>query len=123
MPPSSDDPRLGDLLGAALAEGAAPRCVIAGFACDEGGRRNGGRPGAADGPPAIRTALARLTPDAAPGSLDSTLIDDLRERVNGLERDVPVVPQHIYDRVETKYRSFRFVDKALALAPKGDGNA
>lgn len=65
MPPSPDDPRLGDLLGAALHEGAAPRCVIAGFACDEGVRRNGGRAGAADAPPAIRLALARLAPDAA----------------------------------------------------------
>lgn len=65
MPPAPDDPRLGDLLGAALHEGAAPRCVIAGFPCDEGVRRNGGRPGAAGGPPAIRAALARLTPDVA----------------------------------------------------------
>lgn len=65
MPPALDDPRLGDLLGAALHDGAAPRCVIAGFPVDEGVRRNGGRAGAADGPVAIRAALRRLTPDVA----------------------------------------------------------
>ena len=65
MPPTPDAPRLGDLLGAALLDGAAPRCVIAGFPVDEGVRRNGGRAGAAEGPGAIRAALARLTPDVA----------------------------------------------------------
>jgi formiminoglutamase len=39
--------------------------VIAGFPVDEGVRRNGGRPGAAEGPAAIRRHLYRLTPDAA----------------------------------------------------------
>ncbi|MDE2003927.1 MAG: formimidoylglutamase [Betaproteobacteria bacterium] len=33
---------------------------LIGFACDEGVRRNGGRPGAAEGPLAIRRALANL---------------------------------------------------------------
>ena len=65
MPGSSDDPRLGQLLGSALADGRPPRAVIVGFPCDEGVRRNGGRPGAALGPGAIRQAFARLTPDAA----------------------------------------------------------
>jgi formiminoglutamase len=79
MPPSSDDPRIGDLLGAALDDGAAPRCVIAGFAVDEGVRRNGGRPGAADGPPAIRLALARLTPDAADPAPFAELVRHVRD--------------------------------------------
>lgn len=61
---TADDPRVGHLLGAALREGEAPGVVIVGFPSDAGVRRNGGRPGAAEGPAAIRQALARLTPDA-----------------------------------------------------------
>lgn len=34
--------------------------ALIGFACDEGVRRNGGRPGAAQGPAALRAALANL---------------------------------------------------------------
>jgi formiminoglutamase len=60
-----DDPRVGHLLGAALQDAdVAPTAVLIGFPSDEGVRRNGGRPGAAQGPAAIRQALARLTPDA-----------------------------------------------------------
>lgn len=58
------DPRVGRLLGSGLAPGEAPRAVLAGFPTDEGVRRNGGRPGAAEGPGAIRRALYRMTPDA-----------------------------------------------------------
>ncbi|HEU4630190.1 MAG TPA: formimidoylglutamase [Gemmatimonadaceae bacterium] len=61
---SADDPRVGHLFGAALREDAAPLAVLIGFPSDAGVRRNGGRPGAASGPAAIRRALARLTPDA-----------------------------------------------------------
>ncbi|KUM02254.1 formimidoylglutamase [Chromobacterium subtsugae] len=43
-----------------LAEGAAPGVAIIGFACDEGVRRNQGRVGAANGPRALRKALANL---------------------------------------------------------------
>jgi formiminoglutamase len=60
-----DDPRVGRLLGAALAAGEPPRAVLCGFPVDEGVRRNGGRPGAAAAPAAIRRLLFRLTPDAA----------------------------------------------------------
>ena len=62
---SPDDPRIGQLLGAALHDGRPPRAVVVGFPVDEGVRRNGGRTGAATAPAAIRAALARLTPDAA----------------------------------------------------------
>ncbi|HEU4699463.1 MAG TPA: formimidoylglutamase [Gemmatimonadales bacterium] len=61
---AADDPRIGQLIGRGLAGGAAPRVVIVGFPSDEGVRRNGGRPGAADAPQPIRRALGRLTPDA-----------------------------------------------------------
>lgn len=37
-----------------------PGVALLGFACDEGVRRNGGRPGAAAGPDAIRAALSPL---------------------------------------------------------------
>ncbi|MHB1225386.1 MAG: formimidoylglutamase [Gemmatimonadaceae bacterium] len=62
---ASDDPRLGHILGRAVARGARARVVIVGFPSDEGVRRNGGRPGAAAGPAAIRGALHRMTPDAS----------------------------------------------------------
>lgn len=40
--------------------GAAPGAALLGFACDAGVARNGGRPGAAGGPAALRGALANL---------------------------------------------------------------
>lgn len=58
------DRRVGHLLGSRLAPGERPRAVLVGFPGDEGVRRNGGRPGAAQGPAAIRRALYRMTPDA-----------------------------------------------------------
>lgn len=61
---AAGDPRVGRLLGSGLAPGEAPRAVLAGFPTDEGVRRNGGRPGAAEGPTAVRRALYRMTPDA-----------------------------------------------------------
>ena len=42
------------------AAGLAPGIALLGFACDEGVRRNQGRPGAAEGPAALRRALASL---------------------------------------------------------------
>ena len=42
----------------------ATRVALLGFPSDEGVRRNGGRPGAAGGPAAIREALFMMTPDA-----------------------------------------------------------
>lgn len=61
-PHDADDPRVGSLIGtgATLDDAAV---VLVGFPTDEGVRRNGGRPGAADGPNAIRQALWTLTPD------------------------------------------------------------
>jgi formiminoglutamase len=43
-----------------LTPGCQPGVVLLGFACDEGVRRNGGRVGARDAPPAVREALADL---------------------------------------------------------------
>jgi formiminoglutamase len=58
-----DDPRVGSLLGAATTPESAT-VVLVGFPTDAGVRRNGGRPGAADGPDALRRALWPMTPDA-----------------------------------------------------------
>jgi formiminoglutamase len=65
QPRRPDDPRLGEVVefwngdSAALRPG---RAVLIGFPQDEGVRRNGGRPGAADAPREIRRFLYRLTP-------------------------------------------------------------
>jgi formiminoglutamase len=45
---------------APLAEDSPPGLALLGFACDAGVRRNHGRPGAAQGPAVLRTALANL---------------------------------------------------------------
>jgi formiminoglutamase len=59
-----DDPRIGHLLGSAGRDPSDAALVFCGFPVDEGVRRNGGRPGAAEAPDAIRRFLYRLTPDA-----------------------------------------------------------
>ena len=64
MAAPAGDPRLRDVLGRALRAGETPLVSLIGFPCDQGVARNGGRSGAAEGPYAIREALARLTPDA-----------------------------------------------------------
>jgi formiminoglutamase len=55
------DPRLGHLLGEGVGPERPSLVVLAGFPSDEGVRRNGGRPGAAGGPAAIRRHLYGLT--------------------------------------------------------------
>jgi formiminoglutamase len=86
-----DDPRLGRWLAD---PGALRRAevVLVGFPSDEGVRRNGGRPGAARGPRAIREALYRLTPDAEHPEAFTAVLDRLGDlgdvRVTGdLEAD------------------------------------
>jgi formiminoglutamase len=61
--PTADDLRIGHLLGGKLDNQSTPDVVIIGFPSDEGVRRNGGRPGAAQGPEALRQAFYKLTPD------------------------------------------------------------
>ena len=57
------DPRVGHLLGQDPEAAQRPAAVLVGFPCEIGVLRNGGRPGAAQGPAAIRECLYRLTPD------------------------------------------------------------
>lgn len=58
------DPRVDDLLGRDVGPDRPPPVVLLGFPSDRGVERNGGRPGAAEGPGEIRRRLGRLTPDA-----------------------------------------------------------
>lgn len=60
------DPRLGDLIVKNKDQEIPTTATVAilGFPSDEGVRRNGGRPGARDGPSAIRRALFKMTPSA-----------------------------------------------------------
>src|SRR5205085_7353449 len=66
VPSDPDDLRVGSLLGTATTPEEAD-VVLVGFPTDEGVRRNGGRPGAADGPDVLRRALWTMTPDAERG--------------------------------------------------------
>lgn len=80
-PPDSqhrpDDPRLGECVE--FWQGGPPqlrpgRPALVGFPQDEGIRRNGGRPGAAAAPSAIRHWLYRLTPHDGLGGADLTAL-------------------------------------------------
>ena len=60
---TDDDPRCGHFITRSLGRLKKGDPVIIGFCCDEGVRRNNGRPGAAKAPALIRNAFYRLTPD------------------------------------------------------------
>jgi formiminoglutamase len=79
MDESADDMRLGHIIGRQAAPGRAARVVLCGFPSDEGVRRNGGRPGAADGPSEIRRFLYRMTPG---GQVPMPLEDLLRSTID-----------------------------------------
>ncbi|MDX1421250.1 MAG: formimidoylglutamase [Rubricoccaceae bacterium] len=71
---AADDPRVGRWLAAQQALDDGTRVALVGFPSDEGVRRNGGRPGAAEGPRALRERLYALTPDAeAPERFEALL--------------------------------------------------
>lgn len=63
-PTSPEDPRIGHLLQGESDGSDGPRVAIIGFPCDVGVARNNGRPGAAEGPEALREWLYKFTPDA-----------------------------------------------------------
>ncbi|MEM0963369.1 MAG: formimidoylglutamase [Bacteroidota bacterium] len=95
------DPRLRDWLRDAPLR-SDTRVAIVGFPSDEGVRRNGGRPGAADGPLAIREALHRMTPDARDPGPFSALLDQTADLgdidVTGdLEADQALLAERVGD--------------------------
>jgi hypothetical protein len=45
--------------------------------------------------------------------LDAPVVTELRESLDALEEQMPVVPPHVYDSVEAKYRDRAFVDSIL----------
>jgi formiminoglutamase len=57
----ASDPRLGDRVGRGCGAQAIAEVAIVGCPQDEGVRRNGGRPGAAQGPTEIRRALYKMS--------------------------------------------------------------
>lgn len=77
-----DDRRIGHLLASAHSPDEQCRVVIVGFPVDEGVRRNGGRPGAASGPDAIRARLYTLAPDARSSGSFVTLLSKTRDLGN-----------------------------------------
>lgn len=77
-PTGSDDPRIGHLLERGHGGAAKGAVTIIGFPCDVGVARNNGRPGAVEGPEAVREWLYRFTPDArTPAMVD--LLDRSRD--------------------------------------------
>lgn len=78
--PRPGDARIGDLLGTKVL--ATPVFSLLGFPCDEGVRRNAGRPGAALAPDKIREALFKLTPDAEQPQAFTKLISSANDLGN-----------------------------------------
>ncbi|HEY6171404.1 MAG TPA: formimidoylglutamase [Candidatus Kapabacteria bacterium] len=77
---NNTDPRFADsIVSPDTLNGKVPDIVIIGVPTDEGIRRNGGRPGASHAPDAIRSYLAKLTPNDHPlaerTALDITILD------------------------------------------------
>jgi len=56
------DPRIGHFLEKNPGSGDMPDAVLIGFPCDEGVRRNHGRPGASSAPDKVRHQLYKMTP-------------------------------------------------------------
>ncbi len=87
-----NDPRLGELVSADPARYLAAQVVVLGCPQDEGVRRNHGRPGAADGPTAIRAALYRLGVAGLEGlhlfDLGDTCIQPELEATHALQRQI-----------------------------------
>lgn len=71
----ADDKRIGHYVSKGIPNDEQPKAVLIGFPSDEGVKRNGGRPGAADAPDAIRQALYKMTPDAEQTELFANLVE------------------------------------------------
>jgi len=93
--------------GAADADPAAPHVALLGFRSDEGVRRNRGRVGAADGPAALRGALAPLALHG-PLALGEIGLHDLGdaetvgEDLEGGQADAAALTAHALDRAGSR---------------------
>lgn len=77
-----DDLRVGHLLAESSADSRKQAVVLLGSPQDAGVRRNGGRPGAAAAPEAIRRALCKFTPFAGDKSIaDSIALSDAGDMI------------------------------------------
>ncbi|MCH8567163.1 MAG: formimidoylglutamase [Balneolales bacterium] len=75
----SNDKRIGDLI---YDDSKVKRIALAGFCCDVGVVRNGGRAGAAFAPDYIRKALFKMTPDPVSGDAFSDLMASVEDDGN-----------------------------------------
>lgn len=98
-----DDPRVGHLLAGEDLPSADMRAVILGFPSDEGVRRNGGRPGAADAPDAIRRMLYKMTPDAESPGDHRQLLERTRDPGNFRLEDSLARSQEAFGEVVAEY--------------------
>jgi hypothetical protein len=58
------------------------------------------------------------------GKLDAPVLTEMRQRLDALEEEMPVVPPGIYDRIESKYRDLTFIDSIVGrpeVSPRGGG--
>jgi hypothetical protein len=62
---------------------------------------------------AVIRQLEQLGIGTIKAGLDAPAVTDLRERLDALEEEMPVVPPSIYDQVEAKYRDPAFVDSVV----------
>jgi hypothetical protein len=84
---------------------------------DYAGRAERHRAAAARYKAMIRELEQVLTPET-PATLPSAQMAGLRDRLDALEQDMPVVPERIYDRIQDRYESFGFVKTALELSTR-----
>jgi hypothetical protein len=49
-------------------------------------------------------------------ALDAPLLNELRQRLDALEEEMPVIPPHVYDQIEVKYRDPAFTDSVIRRA-------
>jgi formiminoglutamase len=84
-----------------LARADRPGVALLGFACDEGVRRNGGRPGAAQGPGALRHALANVPVLGEPLVYDG---GDVVCAGQGLEAAQDALAARVYEALRDGHR-------------------
>ncbi|MDZ7716565.1 MAG: formimidoylglutamase [Balneolaceae bacterium] len=77
-----EDPRIGQIVTMGNKPSGSCRAVLIGFPCDEGVKRNGGRPGAAKAPDEIRKELYKMTPDAENPEVFTTLLEQTYDAGN-----------------------------------------